>query len=85
VAASSARSWRERAPRRRGARSRHDLALLAATVGFVALMVIALAAGPGYDPYDDVALPDVGASLLLAGAVLAIALAPMADRRGTQL
>ena len=74
-----------RPPRRRGARSRHDLALLAATVGFIALMVVALAAGPGYDPYDSVALPDAGASLLLAGAVLAIALAPMADRRGVEL
>jgi len=71
-----------RPPRRRAPRSRHDLALLAAAFGLVALIVVALAAGPGYDPYDRVALPAAGPSLLLAGAVLVVALAPMADRRG---
>lgn len=74
-----------RPARRTVARSRHDLALLAATLGLVALMVVALAAGPGYDPYDRVALPDAGASLLLATAVLLVALVPMADRRGVEL
>ena len=48
-------------------------------------MVIALTAGPDYDPYDHVALPDLGGSLLLAGPGLAAALAPMADRRGVEL
>jgi energy-coupling factor transport system permease protein len=74
-----------RPPRRRVARSRHDLALLAAGTALVALTVVALAAGPGYDPYARVALPSAGPSLLLAAAVLAAALAPMADRRGIDL
>jgi energy-coupling factor transport system permease protein len=74
-----------RPPRRRVARSRHDLAFLAAALGLIALTVIALVAGPGYDPYDHVALPAAGASLLLAGAVLLVSLAPMADRRGIDL
>jgi energy-coupling factor transport system permease protein len=71
-----------RPPRRRGARSRHDLALLAAAAALVAITVYAVAAGPGYDPYDHLALPPAGASLLLSAAVLAVALAPLADRRG---
>jgi energy-coupling factor transport system permease protein len=74
-----------RPPRRRMPRSRHDLALLAAACGLVALMVVAFAAGPGYDPYDRIALPDASSSLLLASAVLVVALAPMADRRGIEL
>jgi energy-coupling factor transport system permease protein len=71
-----------RPARRSAPRSRHDLALLAAAAGLIALMVVALAAGPGYDPYARVALPATGSSLLLAGAVLVVALAPMLDRRG---
>jgi energy-coupling factor transport system permease protein len=71
-----------RPPRRHAPRSRHDIALLAAALGLVALTVVALVAGPGYDPYTRVALPAAGPSLLLAAAVLAVALAPMADRRG---
>ena len=71
-----------RPPRRRSARSRHDLALLAATAGLIAITVVALAAGPLYDPYDRVRLPSTGGSLLLAAAVLIVSLAPMADRRG---
>jgi energy-coupling factor transport system permease protein len=73
-----------RPPRRRVRRSRHDLALLAAGTALVGLTVYALAAGPGYDPYDHLALPPAGPSLLLAGAVLAVALGPMADRRGIE-
>jgi energy-coupling factor transport system permease protein len=71
-----------RPPRRRTPRSRHDLALLAAGTALVALTVLALVAGPGYDPYDRLRLPELGSSLALAAAVLAAALAPMADRRG---
>jgi energy-coupling factor transport system permease protein len=71
-----------RPPRRRAARSRHDLALLAAAAGLVALIAIALAAGRTYEPYDRLALPDAGSSLLLAAAVVVVALAPTADRRG---
>jgi peptidoglycan/LPS O-acetylase OafA/YrhL len=71
-----------RPPRRRGARSRHDLALLAAAAALVAITVYGVAAGPGYDPYGHLALPPAGASLLLSAAVLAVALAPLADRRG---
>jgi energy-coupling factor transport system permease protein len=73
-----------RPPRRRAARSRHDIALLAAGLAFVAIAVYAVAAGPGYDPYDHVRLPSAGPSLLLCAAVLAAALAPMADRRGIE-
>jgi energy-coupling factor transport system permease protein len=73
-----------RPPRRRAARSRHDVALLAAGLAFVAIAVYAVAAGPGYDPYDHVRLPSAGPSLLLCAAVLAAALAPMADRRGIE-
>jgi energy-coupling factor transport system permease protein len=71
-----------RPPRRRGARSRHDLALLAAAAALIAVTIVALAGGPTYDPYDRLALPATGESLLLAAAVLAVSLAPMADRRG---
>jgi energy-coupling factor transport system permease protein len=71
-----------RPQRRRIPRSRHDLALIAAAASLVALTVYALAAGPGYDPYEHVALPATAPSLLLAAGVLAAALAPMADRRG---
>jgi energy-coupling factor transport system permease protein len=71
-----------RPPRRRGARSRHDLALLAAAAALIAVTIVALAGGPAYDPYDRLALPATGESLLLAAAVLAASLAPMADRRG---
>jgi energy-coupling factor transport system permease protein len=71
-----------RPPRRRVPRSRHDLALLGAGLALIALTVVALVAGPGYDPYARVALPAAGPSLLLAAAVLAVALVPMADRRG---
>ena len=74
-----------RPPRRRGARSRHDLALLAAAAALVAITVYAIAAGPGYDPYDRLSLPPAGPSLLLSAAVLAVSLAPMADRRGIDL
>lgn len=74
-----------RPQRRRAARSRHDVALLAAALALIALTVYALAAGPGYDPYDVLHLPPAGSSLLLAGAVFVIALAPMADRRGIDL
>jgi energy-coupling factor transport system permease protein len=71
-----------RPQRRRVARSRHDVALLAAAVALVALTVYALAAGPGYDPYERLHLPATGASLLLSAAVFAVALVPIADRRG---
>ena len=71
-----------RPQRRRAARSRHDLALLAAAAGLVAITVVALAAGPLYDPYDRLHLPATGGSLLLAASVLIVSLAPMADRRG---
>ena len=71
-----------RPPRRRGARSRHDLALLAAAAALVAITIVALAGGPTYDPYDRLSLPSAGASLVLAAAVLAVSLAPMADHRG---
>ena len=71
-----------RPPRRRTARSRHDLALLAAAAGLVALTVYAVAAGPGYDPYDALSLPAAGSSIALSAAVVAVALAPMLDRRG---
>jgi energy-coupling factor transport system permease protein len=71
-----------RPPRRRTARSRHDLALLAAAAGLVAITIVALAAGPLYDPYDRLRLPATGGSLLLAAAVLIVSLAPMGDRRG---
>ena len=71
-----------RPPRRRGARSRHDLALLAAAAALVAITIVALAGGPTYDPYDRLSLPSTRESLLLAAAVLAVSLAPMADRRG---
>jgi energy-coupling factor transport system permease protein len=74
-----------RPPRRRGPRSRHDFALLTAAAALIAITVVALAAGPLYDPYDHLYLPSAGDSLALAAAVLAVSLAPMADRRGIDL
>ena len=71
-----------RPARQRAPRTRHDLALLVAALGLVALTVVAVAAGPGYDPYARVALPPAGASVLLAVVALIVALAPMVDRRG---
>jgi energy-coupling factor transport system permease protein len=71
-----------RPPRRRDARSRHDVTLFAAAAGLIALTIVALTAGPSYDPYTRLRLPSTSDSLLLAVAVLAVSLAPMADRRG---
>jgi len=73
-----------RPPRRHAARSRHDFALLAAAAALVAITIVALAAGPSYDPYSRLHLPSTANSLLLAAAVLAVSLAPMADRRGIE-
>lgn len=73
-----------RPSRRRARRSRHDLAVLGSAAGLIALTVVALSAGVGYDPYTRLQLPDIGTSLLLGAVVLAIALAPMADRRGIE-
>jgi energy-coupling factor transport system permease protein len=73
-----------RPPRRHAPRSRHDIALLTASAALVAIMVVALTGSYGYDPYDRLGLPATGPSVLLAAAVLAAALAPMADRRGIE-
>jgi energy-coupling factor transport system permease protein len=73
-----------RPPRRRAPRSRHDLALLTASAALVAIMAVALTGSYDYDPYDRLGLPATGPSVLLAAAVLAAALAPMADRRGIE-
>jgi energy-coupling factor transport system permease protein len=73
-----------RPPRGRSARSRHDAALFAAAAALIALTIVALAAGPAYDPYDRLRLPSTTDSLLLALAVIAVSLAPLADRRGIE-
>jgi energy-coupling factor transport system permease protein len=73
-----------RGARRSAPRSRHDLAFLAAGAALVALTVIALAAGPGYDPYGRLQLPALAPSLGISLLVLVVALAPMADRRGIE-
>ena len=72
-----------RPPRRVRPWSRHDLAFAAAALAMLALGV---AAGVGgwetFEAYPRTVAPVDGGTLALAGALLAVALLPFADRRG---
>jgi energy-coupling factor transport system permease protein len=72
-----------RPPRRRRPWSRHDVAFLAAAIGLVALVVAAAVAGvAGFAAYPELRVDAGPAEALLSGAIVAVALAPFADRRG---
>jgi energy-coupling factor transport system permease protein len=72
-----------RPPRRRLARSRHDLAFAA---GAVAVLGAAIAARVGglaaFSAYPALRVPVGGGTLAVSGTLLAAALAPFANRRG---
>lgn len=72
-----------RPPRRRRPWSRHDVAFLAAAIGLVALVVAAAVAGvAGFAAYPELRVDAGPAEALLSCAIVAVALAPFADRRG---
>jgi energy-coupling factor transport system permease protein len=72
-----------RPPRIRRPWSRHDLAFLAAAAGLVVLVVGAGLAGvAGFDPYPALHVDSGPAEALLSVAIVALALAPFAGRRG---
>jgi energy-coupling factor transport system permease protein len=72
-----------RPPRARRPWSRHDLAFGAAAAGMVALVAGAAIAGvAAVTPYPALHVDAGPAELALAAALLALALAPFADRRG---
>jgi energy-coupling factor transport system permease protein len=74
---------RRRARGPRAPWSRHDLAFAAAAAGLVALSAGARLAGVAdFEAYPTVSAPTGAAELVLAGALVAVALAPFADRRG---
>ena len=62
--------------------SRHDFGFLASAVALVALAVAAAAGWESFEAYPRLAAPLDGVELGLAAALLAVALAPFADRRG---
>jgi energy-coupling factor transport system permease protein len=65
--------------------SRHDLAFAAASVTLVVLAVVARVAGVAdFAAYPKLAAPVGGVELVLAGALVLVALAPFADRRGIE-
>jgi energy-coupling factor transport system permease protein len=73
------------APPARAPWSRHDLAFAAAAVALVALTVAARVAGVGhFATYPTFDMPLGVAELALAAAIVAVALAPFADRRGIE-
>jgi energy-coupling factor transport system permease protein len=72
-----------RPPRVRRPWSRHDFAFAAAAVGLVALVVGAGLGGvAGFDPYPALRVDASPAEVLLSVAIVALALAPFAGRRG---
>ena len=72
-----------RPPRIRRPWSRHDFAFAGAAVGLVALVVGAGLAGvAGFDPYPSLRVDAGPAEALLSVAIVALALAPFAGRRG---
>jgi energy-coupling factor transport system permease protein len=72
-----------RPPRIRRPWSRHDFAFLAAAAGLVALVVGAGLAGvAGFDPYPALRVDAGPAEAALSVAIVALALAPFAGRRG---
>jgi len=81
------RGYGSRAAARPGAQpwSRHDLAFAASAVGLVALAILARAAGIGtFTAYPSLHAPVGAAEVALAVAIVAVALAPFADRRGIE-
>jgi energy-coupling factor transport system permease protein len=72
-----------RPPRIRRPWSRHDFAFFGAAAGLVALVVVAGLAGvAGFDPYPALRVDAGPAEALLSVAIVALALAPFAGRRG---
>ena len=70
---------------RRGARSRHDIAFACAALGVLATVAAARASGAAhFSAYPLVSMAGGAATLLAALALLLIALAPFADRRGIE-
>jgi energy-coupling factor transport system permease protein len=81
------RGYAGRAPARgrRQRVGRHDLAFGAAAVAIVALLIVATATGAAaFAPYPRLELSLGPAQLALAGALVAVALAPFLDRRGIE-
>ncbi len=69
----------------RTARSRHDIAFACAAAGLLAIVAAARASGAaGFTAYPTVSMASGPATLAAALALLAVALAPFADRRGIQ-
>lgn len=65
--------------------SRHDLAFAGAAAGLVGLVAAALPAGlAGFEAYPRLRVDAGPAELLLATALVLVALAPFADRRGVE-
>ncbi len=63
--------------------SRHDLGFAASAAGMVALLALAVAAGtPHLRPYPELTIQGGAAGVVLAVAFVAVALAPLAARRG---
>jgi len=74
-----------RGPGARHARSRHDIAFASAAVGLLALVAAARASGAAmFTAYPLVSMAGGGATILAALALLAVTLAPFADRRGIE-
>lgn len=73
----------DRQPRPREPWSRHDLAVAAAAAGLVALAAGARVLGvAGFDAYPRTVIGAGAGTALLAAAIVVVALAPFADRRG---
>jgi energy-coupling factor transport system permease protein len=65
--------------------SRHDLAFAASGAAIVALTVVAKVAGwASFDAYPSLAVGTTAATWLAAGALVAVAALPFADRRGIE-
>ncbi len=74
-----------RARRPRHARSRHDLAFACAAAGVLAIVAAARASGAAdFTAYPLVSMASGPATILTALALVAVALAPFADRRGIE-
>ena len=72
-----------RAPARRVQYSRHDVAFLASAVAIAALAVFIRAQGLApFSAYPALQAPARGAAVAAAAALLAVAVAPFAERRG---